>query len=97
MSYNRNQGGNAQPAVQQEPVNNGGFAKEPASTMPSTKKEFIPSKPCGSIKIQKVGAEGSLLLTGIWKETSKAGKTYYRGKGIDDGATYLVFLNDEQV
>ena len=88
MSYNPNQ---------KQQTNDGGFAKNNETDAPAAaKKEFVPSRPVGSIKIQKVGAEGSVLLTGIWKETSKAGKTYYRGKGVEDGATYLVFLNEEE-
>lgn len=48
--------------------------------------------PVGNLYIQADGAEKKTKLTGLFKEVSKAGQTYYRGKD-DQGNKFIVFLD----
>jgi hypothetical protein len=93
MAYNSNNKGSYNNNQQS---NQGGFARKPAENeapAAADKKDFTAKKPDATIKIQKEGETESTRLTGLWKETSKAGGTYYRGKAAD-GTTYIMFLND---
>ena len=64
----------------------------PVKKVEETKQEGTAVKPMGTLYMQEEGAQEKTKLTGLFKETSKAGQVYYRGKGTD-GTKFIVFIN----
>lgn len=86
MAYNTQQNkGYTKP--QQKP------AQEAAAPVAQT--EAAPAgkgnKPAFNLYIQKVGEEEKTKLTGLFKDVSKKGDTYFKGKD-SEGNKYIVFI-----
>ena len=77
MSYNQN-------------TKSGSFQKKSAPVATDgTKTE---AKLVGSLHVQKNGTEDRVRLTGLFRDVSKAGKEYMRGKD-EEGNKYIIFLD----
>lgn len=97
MSYNRNNNGadtktsyttNKAPATPVQQEQKKAFVPK-APTMDANGKS---TSPAGSLHIQRVGAEQKERITGLFKDVSKAGKEYLRGKD-EAGNKYIIFLD----
>lgn len=86
MAYNPNNQGNksySKPAA----------AAAPATPAPAkAQEEGVARKPVGSLHVQGKDEEKKTRLTGLFKEVSKNGATYYRGN-TEDGTKYIIFLD----
>ena len=98
MSYNRNNNGadtktsyttnKAVPAAQAQTQEKKAYVPK-APTVDANGKS---TSPAGSLHIQRVGAEQKERITGLFKDVSKAGKEYLRGKD-EAGNKYIIFLD----